>query len=52
MGHDFKISTRICRWKVRDKEGGKEGKRGGGGGKERIVRRQSKGSEVKVEGGR
>lgn len=50
MGHDFKISTRICRWKVRDKEGGKEGKRGGG--KERIVRRQSKGSEVKVEGGR
>lgn len=40
MGHDFKISTCICRWKVREKEGEKE---------ERL---QSKGSEVKVEGRR
>lgn len=31
---------------------GRRGSEGGGGGKERIVRRQSKGSEVKVEGGR
>lgn len=47
MGYDFKISTCICRWKVSEKEGGKEGKREGV-----HCAPASKGSEVKVVGTR